>query len=513
MDTKFILYTFVFWKPKNKIQILKQTPPILTFVLMSFFCIKTHGQDTARMITLDEVVNVLSLKSSAAQIERLNYQNEILQFENYKKSFLPSFSLSFNPINFNRSLRLLQQPLDGSYSYIEDYSNSSGAGVSVRQKVGFTGGELNIGSNINYLNEFSSKRNSFSTTPFSIGYSQQLWGGGKQYHLEKEIEYAKNKVAIKQYCTKLLQTQQQAMELYITALLGKMEQDLALQTTQNTDTLLKLAHIKLDNGYITEYDLKQIELQSLNTRYAFENARKNYIEAKEKLAVFLGIEEIEVIIPEFDVPFTIEISTAMFYVERNNPFSKQQEIQTLEAERSLFSAKLSNRINGSISLNCGINQYAETFSEAYRNGNTRQSVVIGFQIPVFQWGINKNKIRIAENNYEASKIARERQMREFTNEVKDNINSYNHSVKLWLTAERVYKLSQEQYGLLIRKFSLGKVSVYELTTAQSEQNNAMQRYYCAIRDTYISYFTLRSMALYDFKKNVELEEILVSKND
>lgn len=90
----------------------------------------------------------------------------------------------------------------------QDYSNNSSAGISIRQKVAFTGGEINIGSNINYLNEFTHKRNSFSTTPFSIGYSQQLWGGGKQYRLEKEIEYAKNNIAIKQYCTKLSQIQQ-----------------------------------------------------------------------------------------------------------------------------------------------------------------------------------------------------------------------------------------------------------------------------------------------------------------
>ncbi|MDD3310311.1 MAG: TolC family protein, partial [Dysgonamonadaceae bacterium] len=173
--------------------------------------------------------------------------------------------------------------------------------------------------------------------------------------------------------------------------------------------------------------------------------------------------------------------------------------------------KLSNRFNGSISLNYGVNQYAETFAEAYRNGNTRQSVIVGFQIPVFQWGVNKNRIKIAENNYEANKIARERQMREFENEVKENINSYNHSVKLWLTSQKVYNLSHEQYKMLIQKFSLGKVSVYELTTAQNEQNNALQRYYSAIRNTYNSYFTLRSMALYDFKLNVELEEILLNK--
>ncbi|MDD3901396.1 MAG: TolC family protein [Dysgonamonadaceae bacterium] len=161
----------------------------------------------------------------------------------------------------------------------------------------------------------------------------------------------------------------------------------------------------------------------------------------------------------------------------------------------MFSAKLSNRFNGSISLNYGVNQYAETFAEAYRNGNTRQSVIVGFQIPVFQWGVNKNRIKIAENNYEVNKIARERQMREFENEVKENINSYNHSVKLWLTAQKVYNLSHEQYKMLIQKFSLGKVSVYELTTTQNEQNNALQRYYSAIRNTYNSYFTLRSMAL------------------
>ena len=402
---------------------------------------------------MDEVVNVLSLNSSTALIEKLNYQNEILQFEIYKKGFLPSFSLHSNPINFNRSLRMLQQPADGSYSYVEDYSNNGSAGISIRQKIGITGGELNVGSNINYLNDFSRKRNSFSTTPFSIGYSQQLWRGRKLYRLEKKIEYAKNNIAIKQYCTKISQIQQQALGLFMKALLGRMEQDLARQTAQSNDTLLQLAHIKLNSGDITDYDLKQIELQSINSQYAYENAVKNYSEAQEHLAVFLGISFSDVSIPEFNVPIAIDTHSVLFYVKRNNPFSKQQEIQSLEAERSLFSAKLSNRFNGNVSLNYGVNQYADNFMDAYRNGNIRQSIVIGVQI-----------------------------------------------------AEKAYHLSQEQYRILIQKFSLGKVSVYELTAAQSDQNNAMQRYYSAIRDTYNSYFTLRTMALYDFKRNVELEE-------
>ena len=470
-----------------------------------------YSQEAVQTVSLDEVVNVLSLKSSAAQIEQLAFQSELLQFENYKKGYLPSVSFSFNPVSFNRSLRLLQHPTDGSYSYVEDYSNNSSAGISVRQKIGLTGGELNVSSNLNYLNEFSNDRNIFSTTPFSIGYSQQLWGGGKQNRMEREIEYAKNKVAVKEYCSKLSKIQQQALGYYMTALFGKMERDFSRQTMLNTDTLLQLAEIKLKNGHITEYDLKQIELQAVNARYSYEKACQSYAEAQDKMAVFLGTDKMEVAIPTFDVLLALEPNAVMHYVKQNNPFSKQLEIQQLEAERNLYSAKLNSRFNGNISLNYGVNKYADTFIEAYRNVNTRQSVVVGFQIPVFQWGINRNRLRIAKNSYETSKIEREKRLREFENEIREAINGYNHSVKLWQTAEKAYHLSQEQYAMLMKKSTLGKVSAYEITGAQDQQNNALQRYYSAIRDTYNSYFTLRSMTLYDFKRNVELEEILVTK--
>lgn len=478
----------------------------MILVLLHLF-IPLYGQGKAEIVTLKEVINKLSLESPDAQIEKLNFQNELLQFENFKKSYLPSISLSFSPVSFNRSLRLLQQPTDGSYSYIEDYSNNSSAGLSIRQKIGLTGGELSVSSSINYLKEFSNHRNSFSTTPFSIGYSQKLWGGGKQSRLEKEIEFAKNKIAIKEYCLKLSKIQQQALVHYMSALLGKMEKVLSIKTKHNTDTLLQLAKIKLKNGYITEYEQKQIELQATNAQYAYEKACQSYVEAQEQLAVFLGIDIVEVDIPEFDVPNLIDVSTAMFYVKSNNPFTKKQEIETLEAERNLYTAKLNSRFNGNVSLNYGVNKYAERFIDAYRNVNTRQSIVVGFQIPVFQWGINRNRILIAKNNYETSKIERELRLHEFEKQIHEIVNNYNHSVKLWQTAERAYRLSQEQYTMLIQKFSLGKVSVYELTTAQNEQDNAMQHYYSAIRDTYSNYFTLRNMALFDFKNNKELEKI------
>ena len=172
-----------------------------------------YSQQHQRQITLDEVINILSLESTPAKVERLNFQNTQLSFENYKKGLLPSFAFNMSPINFNRSLRMLQQPTDGSYSYVEDYSNNSNWGVTMRQKVGFSGGELNVGTRLNYLNEFSQKRSSFSTTPFTIGYSQQLWGGDKSHRWEKSIKCAKNEVSIKNHCSRLSEIHKEALGL------------------------------------------------------------------------------------------------------------------------------------------------------------------------------------------------------------------------------------------------------------------------------------------------------------
>lgn len=484
---------------------------LLTKCLYFYIFLGLYPQVSKAQLTLDNVINTLSLRSVSAEIEKKNFQNELLEFENYKKSLLPSVSFSVNPINFNRSLRLLQHPDDGSYSYVEDYSNNSGLGVSVNQKIELTGGELNIGSNLNYLNELSQKRNSFNTTPFSIGYSQQLWGGRKLNKLEKNIEYARNQIAVKNYCSKISQIQQAALSLFMDALLNKLECELSDQIKKNNDSLLYISKVKLNHGNITEYDYKQIELQALNTQYSYDNATKNYVESQQRLCTFLGIEpdNVTIAVPRFNLPLSVDVQTIISYVQKNNPFAVEKNIERMEAEKSLLLAKVNNNFNGNISLNYGVNQYAETLVNAYKKGNIRQSVMIGFKIPVFQWGMNKNRKRMAENSFQVQQLSIDKSLKEFENEIKEKINNYNHSVNLWFTAEKTFTLSQEQYQMLVQKFILGKVSVYELTNAQREQNSAMQQYYNAMKDVYTNYYSLRHLALYDFMSEKDLEYVLI----
>lgn len=468
-------------------------------------------------IVLNEAVNRLALESPEAKVLALNFKNQQLQYDNFKKSYLPSVSFSLSPISFNRSLKLLQQPSDGSYTYVEDFSNNSNAGINIQQKVGFTGGEIQAGSSLNYLKELSNDRSSFSTSPYFIGYSQQLWGGGKLDRWEREAAEIRHQQAAKQFCYEISSIQQRALGYFMELFFARLECEAAQVNLNQADTMLRISELRLQSVGITEYDFKQVEIDFSNSRYRYETSLKNRRTASKNFQVFLGQagadENLQAETPTFDLPLLLDKKLIMHYVQKNNPEILGEKLRKIENERELFSIRLNNSGNANISLNYGVNQFAPRFIEAYRHPDKRQSVSVSVQLPIWQWGINKNKLKIAENNYEASQIEMEKSRLEFDNRLDELVNGYNLQAAMWEIAEKSYRLSQEQLILTAEKFRLGKISVYELFSAKDQLTTAMQRYYAAIRDTYSSYYALRTMALYDFKEGVELEEILVSKND
>lgn len=480
--------------------------------LFGLLCSSVYGQELS--ISLEKVMNEWCLASPAAEKIKLSYENELLEFANYQKEFLPSIAFTLSPVNFNRSQRLMQHPEDGSYSYVEDYSNNSAAGLAVRQKVGIIGGELTVNSNFNFLREFSSNRNRFGTNPLSLNYSQSIFGGHYNYKKKKRIEYAKHNNSLKHYCSDIADVQAQAVNLFLDLFLMNLSVELAVKNLHVSDTLLLAGKALFENGHFTEYEYHQIELQNMNDKYACESSLKNYKKSLRNLFSFLGKsdwkdEDFEIVAPKFTLPLDIDYALVSFYAYMNSPFALSQERSRLEAEQVLFNAKLNNRFNGSLNINYGLNQYAERFVEAYRNPDYSQGIMIGLQIPIFQWGINRNRLRIAKNNYRNVMIDLDKSKNDFDNGLKEEIDEYNHNMNLWLIAERAYRLSEEQYRVLARKFIFGKVSVYDIASVQQEQNEAMRRYYTSVQDVWNSFCSLRRTTLYDFIQQRELKDILL----
>lgn len=460
-------------------------------------------------ISLDEAVNIYALRTSAARAARLNYANSFLEYDNYRLGFLPSLNFGFSPIGFNNSLRLLQDPATGAYTYVKDNANTSSANVSVSQKIGLTGGTITASSSISLLREFTDNRNSYSTSPLYLSYMQPLRGNRQQYRLNKAIQHLRHELAQKTLCTTLSDEQQKVLALYLKAYAGQLQYDMAKQNVATGDTLLRFAKLKLENGYITEYDYNQIELQQLETRIELEDANRNMVAAIRDLSTELGLPDTSIEKPDARLlPAHLDQALVLALIRKNNPHVLTATLQRRQAELSRHMARMETRFNGNISLNYGLNQYAPTFAEAWSRPDRRQAISVTFSIPAFQWGINRNKRRMADNSYETTMIGIEKSESEFENRIKSQIDDYNHSCATFATAERSHSLSMEQYRMAVKKFGLGKISVYELTSAYRAQISALQRFHSALQSLYSQYYALRHVALYDFVTRRDLDEIL-----
>ena len=461
------------------------------------------------VVSLQEATEVHVYNTRYVQEKRLAYENSLLEYDNFKKSLLPSISLNLTPVSFNRSMRLLQNYTNGEYSNVEEYSNTSSGNVSISQKIAATGGMLSIGSSLSYLREFTSDNNSFSTSPMYLSYSQSLFGGRRNYLFERSISSLKHDIALKNYCASVSTEQQKILTLYLDAYSCKVDIDFYTQAVDIGDSLLMHAKIRKESGKITEYDYNQIELQQLDNKMELEKSLYAYDSSIRQLGNELQVQGIELdnlSIAEF--PARIEEVVVMERISKNNPTYQSQELARLNAEYTLHQKRISNRFNANISLSYGLNQYAKTLREAYQHPDQRQSVSITLSIPMFQWGINRNKLKMAENDYESALLEQESTLDNFKEEIHDNVFNYNMSRELADVATRKYQLAGQQYSFAAARFRVGKIAAIELTNANKEYLQAKQNYLSVLSSLFVNYYKIRHLALYDFIEDKDMAEII-----
>lgn len=480
-----------------------------TFLALWIQLLSPFSYSAERELVLYDAINVYVYQTKYVKSRRLALENTRLEYDNFKKSLLPAFSLNFSPISFDHSLRLLQNYSTGEYSNVEEYSNTSSGGISIMQKITATGGIFTLGSSISFLREFTNNNNSFSATPMYLSYSQSLFGGGKSMRFEKAISRLKNEMAIKNFCAAVSTEQQKILTLYLEAYSNKVDIDFYTKTVNMGDSLLIHANLRRDAGKMTDYEYNQVEIQQLDSKMALKKAVYAFSCSVRLLENELSLQEIELgDLSVKDFPSYINEENVLYFVNRNNPEYQALEMERLNAEYALHQTKVNNRFNANISLNYGLNQYAKTFRGAYEHPDQRQAVAVTFSVPVFQWGINHNKLKIAQNEYETVLLEQEDELDKFKEEIHGCVFEYNMSRELMDVASRKYELSAQQYSFAAMRFKLGKMAAIELTDANRDYLQAKQHYLSTLKTLLTNYYKIRHISLHDFMEDRDMVELI-----
>ena len=462
--------------------------------LFSVWCAwaMAEGADTLD-ITMMEAIRLAQEQSSEAQAARHQLESAEWSYRYYKANYLPSVSLSSSP-NLNRQLNSITQN-DGTNVFVQQNQLSTDLSLSITQNVALTGGSFFLRSSLRRQDEFHDHLHAYSSTPFQVGYQQNLLGYNSLRWAQR-TEPLRYRRALKQYRETMELVASRASSYFYSLASAQTELDIAQQNQQVADTLHRYAQGRYGIGTITENDMLQLEVNKLSGEADRMDAEISVDESMQTLRSFLGFRQDVVlrVVPDTVIPdHQLSVDEALAAALTNSPAPDYYELTRLEGRSNLAQAKANRGLRADLYVQFGLSQTGPTIGESYRHPLNQEYASLGIQLPLLDWGRGKGRVQVARSQLELTETQAEQGMTDFRLNVMKMVRQFNvqgHRVEV---AWRKRQTALRRYEVARWLYVQERTTLLEFNNSVVEKDGAQRAYISALRTYWNLYYGLRSM--------------------
>jgi len=483
---------------------------LITLLLIAAASTDSLAQEPEKKaMTLEEVIELASQQSLDAFINKNMYLSSYWEFRYYKADRLPSLTLDATPFNYNRSVQKVYNFDENRDEFVERQSFDSDLSLLLNQNVGLTGGQIFAQSNLSVTQKLGDdKVSSFSSTPFMIGYSQNI-NGYNELKWQAKIEPLKFEQAKKQFIQDQEALALKATRLFFDLLDAQIEVTISETNLANADTLYNIGKGRFQVGTVTQDELLDLELSYMNAQLALTKAKLQLDRAEAQLNSFLGQDKntkIECRIPAELPELQVDAMKAVDKAMTNNPEMINQQQRLLSEDERVKIAQSETGISGDVFALYGLNQNSEEFEGVYKDPLDQQRLRIGVNIPILDWGRRKGQLSMAKSNREAVRLSINQEKIDFEQNVIMNVMEFNLQGTQVLNSAKADTIAQMKYDVTQQRFLIGKQDITRLNIARTDREQARRAYISALRSYWNYYYSIRSLTLYDFEQEITLSE-------
>ena len=473
---------------------------LVFFLLLSSS--KILEQKEGKAITLEETIQLARDQSLDAIVAKSQLRSAYWQYRNYKADLLPNMKLTGTLPSFNRTLSSYLKE-DGTYKYVSSNSISEQLSLAVTQNIPLTGGQISLQSQLERIDQLDgNKITEYMSVPFNVVFSQPLITANP-LRWSMKIEPEKYRQAQQQFAVSMENIALQAISYYFDLLLAMINVDIDKQNLESSEKLMQIAKGKRERGLISDNDLLQLRLNYLNASSSLIQTEQAYEQKMFTLRNYLGYNERIVLNPEIphECPnIEVTFKNILELANQNNPFSHEVICRTLEAQKQIAQAKANRGFQADIYASIGFTGSDYSLKNTYQDLQNRESVKLGISIPLLNWGKGKGQIEVARSQAEITRVQLEKEIQRFEQDVLTAVKQYQEQNRLNEIVRLADTVAQKRYRTAYETFILGQISVLDLNAAQTEQDNARRSYISQLYSSWVYFYTLRKLTLYDFEK-------------
>lgn len=482
---------------------MKKNISLCLIVLLLPLALKAQNE---YQISLSEAIALARVQSVDAAVALNELKTAYWEYRTFKADLLPEMNLTGTLPDYNKSYSSYQLE-DGSYKYVRNNTLGLSGELSVDQNIWFTGGRLSLSSSLDYIKQLGSDgRKQFMSIPVGLKLTQPIFGVNnlKWNRRIEPVRYAEAKAS---FITATEEVTMRTITYFFQLLLSKAKLGTSRQNLENADRLYEVAIAKRKMGQISENELLQLKLTALKAKASVTEDESDLNAKMFQLRSFLGLSEdvaLEPLMPETLPNLNVEYNSVLDKAQERNSFAQNIRRRQLEADYAVATAKGDLR---SIDLfaSVGYSGQDQTLSESYHNLRDNQIVRVGVTIPILDWGKRRGKVKVAQSNRDVVLSRIHQEQMNFNQNIFLLVENYNNQAAQLNIASEADQIAQKRYNISVETFLIGKISTLDLNDAQNAKDDARQKYISEMYSYWYYYYQIRSLTLWDFQKNTELE--------
>lgn len=493
-------------------KIRKHISGILIIPALIFVGLSGQGQDVIKQLTLEDAIELAKQQSPNALLAKHEFRADYWRYKSFKASYLPSLVLEGSIPAYENSINKVQ--LESGDIFRSTKINNVYAGLRINQKIGLTGGNISLNSNLSMINNFKSSTDTsdaytvteYNSTLINITLQQPLVTYNR-YKWERRIEPMLYNEAKKIYLESMERVSLEATNHFFNLLIAQIEERIVLINEANYDTLFKIAQGRFELGKIAENELLQLELQYLRAGADVKNSKLQVEDQLFKFKSFLRIQDdvdIQLIEPSNITPFTVNPALALQEARYNSSEALSFNRQLVEAASMVAEAKYDGRFDANLFAVYGLSNFESNIQELTTRPQDVQTVELGISIPILDWGVAKGRLKMAESNQEIVRTNIEQQQIDFDQKVFLLVAQFNMQYDQVIIAAKSDTIGQKRYDITKARYLIGKISITDLNIAQTEADNSKKSYFNTLWRYWRYYFDLRQTTLFDFERDMPI---------
>lgn len=466
------------------------------------------AQGAPRTLTLQDAILMAQQQGSAAQVARSNRDAAHYRDNAFNARLLPQLFLQGEAANLVHGINPVLLD-DGSTQFISQSQNQSRFQLGFSQRIPLTGGTVAVGTEVQRVDLFGDlSRQYYQTTPVVLSLQQDLFKP-RTVVWDRREQSLSAVVAERGYLEAREDVAGQTADAFFN--LYAQEQALANASFNAAvnDTLYQLNKGRFEVGKIGENDLLKSELALLRARAATDDAklaRDRAEAALRRVIAFPSGTPLTIVTPDSIPAVNADPDVAVREALRNSSTMRQNELDDVRGRRGMNEARSNNHFNATVAGSIGFNQTAPQFGQAYQSPLGKQTLSVGVNLPIMQWGAGRADVEEAKANEQRVGATNKMRRDALEEDARFSVLQLEQARRNVTLAAKADTVAQRQFEVARNRYSIGKITNEALYLAQGEKDAAVLANVQALRNYWITYYHLRRVTLYDFEQNVPLTD-------